>query len=488
MTEHATEPTPPPEQPATTTPQPATPGPGTDVVHHTDSLDARIRYSRQIAMAGTLLPKGVTAGVRPGDVDTIAARAFLIAETGGMLGIHPIAALQGVQVIEGRPTLAPALMQSLVRRAGHNFRIRTAGTVAGGDIAVTASITRSDDPEPFTATWDLERAERAGLCTLRVENGRTKVIATGSGGGAKPWQSYTEAMLKARATSEVCRDAAGDVLMGAHYTPEELGAIVDEDGVYVAQEDLATPSAPAGPPEETSQQVADKVAALIMAATDPAALRAVYEAGQVQLILGHSWTPDYLSPGDFDKRHTVTVQTASGAWTGTLFDLFAAAGAALQAAAEAPAPDEAPEPAPSVDGASQATAQDDGPMYPATADVSEPVDATTFATDEQGDDPWQGGGAMGTGPQTHDGAVHAVEQQLGGAVVDQERSGRAAEAQATHEAAIEQARKDRERERAQDQGRATPPAPGTARAAAIALAHQKTEKARAQRQAEEQGR
>ena len=40
-------------------------------------------------------------------------------------------------------------------------------------------------------------------------------------------------MLKSRAITQCARDACDEVLFGLHYTPEELGAEVDEDGVVV---------------------------------------------------------------------------------------------------------------------------------------------------------------------------------------------------------------------------------------------------------------
>ena len=40
-------------------------------------------------------------------------------------------------------------------------------------------------------------------------------------------------MLKSRAITQCARDACEEALFGLHYTPEELGAEVDEDGVVV---------------------------------------------------------------------------------------------------------------------------------------------------------------------------------------------------------------------------------------------------------------
>ncbi len=74
----------------------------------------------------------------------------------------------------------------------------------------TAALTRNDDPDyEHTATWTMKRAEQAGLA------------------GKGPWRQYPQAMLTARAISEVVRTAASDVLLGAAYTPEELGHTIE---------------------------------------------------------------------------------------------------------------------------------------------------------------------------------------------------------------------------------------------------------------------
>lgn len=206
-------------------------------LYNASDLQGRQHYALQLARAGTLLPKGVREGVNPTDFDTIAARTFLQMETGSMLGLHPIAALLGINVIEGQPSLKPALMSALVLQAGHKVRRTEVGTVEGGDLAVTVTVVRSDDEDhPTSVTWTPHRAARAGLCRYEQGNdGIWRVIATASRtGAALPWQSYTEALCFARALSEAARIATPDALFGIGYTPEELGAEVDASGEVIS--------------------------------------------------------------------------------------------------------------------------------------------------------------------------------------------------------------------------------------------------------------
>lgn len=194
-------------------------------VYAAASLPDRWNYAQAMAQAADLVPKGMrTNGVpSPGKI-------FYTFETGAMLGIHPVAAIQGVNVIEGKPTLSPALMSAVIRRAGHIIRVKVTGQLADLSLQATAELIRSDDPDfTFSVTWTIEKAQRAGLLT--VVDGAIR--ARSERGQPLPWEKYTEALLKARALSEVCREGATDALMGVAYVPEELGANVDEQGEII---------------------------------------------------------------------------------------------------------------------------------------------------------------------------------------------------------------------------------------------------------------
>jgi hypothetical protein len=191
------------------------------------TLPERWQYAQAMASAGGLVPEGLRTA---GQAD--AGKMFFTFETGSMLGIHPVAAIQGVNIIEGKPTLSPALMSAVIRRAGHLIRVTTEGQLADLSLAATAELVRKDDPDhPFTVTWTIEKAQRAGL--LQVVSGKISA-KVGRNNSPGVWEKYTEAMLKARAISEVCREGGTDALMGIGYVPEELGAEVNEAGEMIA--------------------------------------------------------------------------------------------------------------------------------------------------------------------------------------------------------------------------------------------------------------
>lgn len=198
------------------------------------TLDERMRYANAIAHAGNLVPMGLrdqNGGMNPGKV-------MMVMEQAIALGFHPMVGVNNINVIDGKLSLSPAMMQAAIRKAGHTLRIEKVGTIENGDYAVTAVLIRSDDPDfEFKTTWTPHRAARAGLCTydLDVRSNIWMVRASSRSGKVLPWQAYTEAMCKARAISEVCMEGATDVLMGA-YTPEELGAEVNEAGEAIRLE------------------------------------------------------------------------------------------------------------------------------------------------------------------------------------------------------------------------------------------------------------
>jgi hypothetical protein len=68
------------------------------------------------------------------------------------------------------------------------------------------------------------------------------------------WQEYPAAMLRARAISECVRMACPEVLHGAIYTPEERGAVIDEDGnpVDAPVQPLRSVRAESIPPQQGS--------------------------------------------------------------------------------------------------------------------------------------------------------------------------------------------------------------------------------------------
>ena len=136
---------------------------------------------------------------------------------GAELGIGPMQAMQQINFIEGKPSMAPELMRALIRKAGHRLNI----TQTQDECVIVGE--RGDTGEVGESGFSVADAVDAGLC--RVVDG--KVQARSSNGNKLPWEKYTKDMLLARATSRIARMMFSDVISGMSYTPEEVESFTE---------------------------------------------------------------------------------------------------------------------------------------------------------------------------------------------------------------------------------------------------------------------
>lgn len=172
----------------------------------------------QLLDFGSMLVK---SGMLPGSVRTPES-AVAIMVKGMELGLPAMAALNGITVIQGKPTVSPQLMLSLINRSGQleNIEIDT------GKDGATVTMKRRGR-SAFTAKFGPSEAQAMGLNTK--DN----------------YKKQAPVMYQWRAVAACARVVFPDVIDGL-YTPEEMGADVqvDEDGamtVQVEQERTPTP-------------------------------------------------------------------------------------------------------------------------------------------------------------------------------------------------------------------------------------------------------
>lgn len=195
-------------------------------------LSERMRYAQALAAADLL----------PASYRRKPANILVAMEYGKSLGLDPVTAMQMVHVVEGKPTASAQLIGALVRRSGHRLR------VTGDDKHAVAEIVRRDDPDfVFRSEWTLARAQAAGLA------------------GKGPWKQYPGAMLKARAITEVARDACPEALAGVAYTPEELGA-AEPAGAWPTHDE---PEAPLPPFDAETGEVVEEAELVEDATPEP---------------------------------------------------------------------------------------------------------------------------------------------------------------------------------------------------------------------------
>lgn len=193
------------------------------------NLQERAAYIARIAPS-TILPTAYRGNP---------ANAFVAAETGAALGLEPLQALASISVINGRATLSADLMAAVIRRAGHTLRI-----VENSPESVTATLIRADDKTfKFEATWDKDKAVKAGLW-----------------GQKGPWSQYSTQMLRARAITEVARQGASEALMGMIYSPEDFNATFTDTGEIIEAQTSNEPTTqtaptPAAKPKAAPQEL-----------------------------------------------------------------------------------------------------------------------------------------------------------------------------------------------------------------------------------------
>lgn len=198
--------------------------------------------SYALLLAGADNPRGLANSALPSAFrGNPAALAFAV-EYARALDVAPVTAITGIHIIDGKPTASAGLISALIRRAGHRLRVWVEGSLEDLTLTGIATLTRVDDPDhEYRTTFDLKDAERGELLEFRDGT----IYARTERGRRTQWEKYPRAMVKARALTEVAREAAEDALLGVHYTPEELGAEVDESGEPVYTVTQAAPGASA---------------------------------------------------------------------------------------------------------------------------------------------------------------------------------------------------------------------------------------------------
>lgn len=173
-----------------------------DVIHSLADLQG---VARTLALSGFF--QDATGS---GEVAVAKATAKILA--GRELGFAPFASMNGIYLIQGRPSVSANLMAAAVKRSGrYDYKVR-----------------KMEDDE-----CSIEFFERGGdkLVSLGISK-FTKVDAGKA--NTKNMNTFPRNMLFARAMSNGVRWFCPDVFDGnAVYTPEELGADVDEEGNVV---------------------------------------------------------------------------------------------------------------------------------------------------------------------------------------------------------------------------------------------------------------
>jgi len=140
-----------------------------------------------------------------------ASQAIVKVLAGRELGFGPIASMTGVYVIQGRISLSANLLAAAIKRAEkYNFIVKQ----------MTDEVCEIEYRERIDGKF-----ESIGVSKFTAADAKRA--------GTKNMDKYPRNMLYARAMSNGARWYCPDVFGGPVYTPEELGANVDEDGEVI---------------------------------------------------------------------------------------------------------------------------------------------------------------------------------------------------------------------------------------------------------------
>ena len=202
------------------------------------TFEDAFRFSNCVALSG-FAPKGME---KP--------EAILVAVQLGLeIGLTPMAAMQNIGVINGRPGIYGDAALALVRASGLLESYQQSYRGDGDKLTAVVTVKRKGDPVEITSEFGVADAKAANLW-----------------GKAGPWSAYPRRMLLFRARGYALRDAFGDVLKGLR-TTEELADIPPEKNVTpireakvpAATDDVplnfgVLPPAPAGSASQEPQQ------------------------------------------------------------------------------------------------------------------------------------------------------------------------------------------------------------------------------------------
>ena len=151
-----------------------------------ESMEDLFRLSKAIILSG-MAPRGYD---KPESV-------LVAIQMGAEVGLPPLASLQNIAVINGRPTLygdaVPAICAPLVE----SYKDTYIGTMGSDDYGCQVTIVRKGRSEPIVRTFTIADAKKAGLW-----------------GKQGPWTQYPARMLLMRARTFAYRDSCPDRLRG----------------------------------------------------------------------------------------------------------------------------------------------------------------------------------------------------------------------------------------------------------------------------------
>jgi hypothetical protein len=132
-----------------------------------------------------------------------AAQAIVKIQAGQEIGIPPFAAMSGIHIIQGKPTIGAGIMASIVKGSGkYDYRV-------------------VESTEKVCSIDFYQGKEKIGNSTFTIDDAKKALT--------KNLDKFPKNMLFARAMSNGVKWYTPDVFSGPVYVPEEMTATITED-------------------------------------------------------------------------------------------------------------------------------------------------------------------------------------------------------------------------------------------------------------------
>jgi len=242
---------------------------------------------------------------------------FLIMVKGYEVGFSLTAAVDYIQVIQGKPCISAAGMLALIQASDEVENV----TIAGDDQKCTVTMKRKGR-EPHSETFTMEMARKMGLESK------------------DQWRKMPALMLKWRAVSFCARAYCPDII-GGMYTSEEMRDVKEDQITDEPQAHLSDPQRPALPAPAPSDEPPQE--------QEPP--KPWYQTGALQTLVERARNAGYIEPQQ-DANDLLALLGNGATWS--RYNSAGEAGKAIKAVVEAlkggapnnSAPQNAPAPAP----------------------------------------------------------------------------------------------------------------------------------------------
>lgn len=193
---------------------------------------------------------------------------------GGEVGLSPMAALNAFDGIQGRAAPRAITLRAIVQSRGHEMTV-----IELNSTRCVMEGRRQGATKWERVVWTMDRAQKLGLA------------------GKPNWKNQPEAMLEARATSQLARRIAADAILGIPYSYEEIadGEEVTEEKPRRVSRRRLEPAPSVEEPALPDERPAESAAADTGEQVTPAQLRKLHAAMSDHNITAREDRLEYVS-------------------------------------------------------------------------------------------------------------------------------------------------------------------------------------------------